>query len=72
MRRLWRLGFQSRIFQPNDVPHAVYQLRWLGVRVIRLDIYSPSFGWRLWLYTRPAAWFGDVFYFHPGPRRWPQ
>jgi hypothetical protein len=35
-------------------------IAWLPCR-LRLDPSSPSSGWRLWLYTRFGAWYGDLF-----------
>jgi hypothetical protein len=49
---------------PNGVRHGPQSWPWwrlVSPSIIKLDVHSPSFGWRLWLYTRWGAWCGDVY-----------
>lgn len=34
--------------------------RLMSFSLVRLEMAEPSSGWRLWVYTRWGAWYGDM------------
>lgn len=48
--------------RPKHGPQSWPWWRLFGVSVVRLEVVAPTTGYRLWLYTRWGAAYGDLVF----------